>query len=134
MSRRGTAWLLSAGAALTLLVSLVLSPDRASRTILCPLRRWFGLSCPGCGLTRAFCSISRGELERAFDFNPFGFVFYALALYFLVRPLLPARVLEREERWMKTRQPGIAALVFAGALLLFGLVRLVGEIVARTGA
>lgn len=48
---------------------------------LCSSKRILGLPCPGCGLTRAFISISHGQFRRAWEFNatslfvyPFVFV------------------------------------------------------------
>jgi len=72
-----------------------------------------GFPCPGCGLTHAFCNISHGHLGLAWQANPFGFLFYTLALASLVWPGLHARF------------PGIAAsiretraLVWAPAVLI----------------
>lgn len=42
----------------------------------CSAKRLFGLDCPGCGLTRAFISISSGQLARAWHFNPASFLLY----------------------------------------------------------
>lgn len=60
--------------------------------IPCPFKLLTGLPCPGCGLTHAFCDISHGNLAQALMDNPFGFLFYALALACLVWPLLVARI------------------------------------------
>ena len=42
----------------------------------CPLYELTGLSCPGCGLTRAAVALSRGELRTALSYNamlvPYG--------------------------------------------------------------
>ena len=45
---------------------------------LCSSRMLFGVDCPGCGMTRAFISISHGQLRRAWQFNPASFVVYLL--------------------------------------------------------
>lgn len=42
----------------------------------CTMRMLFGFSCPGCGLTRAFISISHGRLADAWRFNPASFLMY----------------------------------------------------------
>ena len=42
----------------------------------CAARQLFGINCPGCGLTRAFIAISRGEWARAWYFNPASFAVY----------------------------------------------------------
>jgi hypothetical protein len=38
--------------------------------IICPSRRFLGLECPGCGLTRATQHFLHGEWEVALDYNP----------------------------------------------------------------
>ncbi len=37
--------------------------------VLCPLRALFGLPCPGCGMTRAFCALSQFEWLSAVELN-----------------------------------------------------------------
>lgn len=43
----------------------------------CGSKIYFGLSCPGCGLTRSFISISQGKLSEAWRLNPASFFVYA---------------------------------------------------------
>jgi hypothetical protein len=43
----------------------------------CLLKRISGWACPGCGLTRAFLVLSRGQIMQAFQFNPAGPLLYA---------------------------------------------------------
>jgi hypothetical protein len=38
--------------------------------VLCLFRRITGLACPGCGLTRAFVALARGDLAAAIAFHP----------------------------------------------------------------
>jgi hypothetical protein len=61
---------------------LVLPPTCMSKTM-------FGISCPGCGLTRSFVAIAHGNFESALELNPFGPVFFLLLLL-----QLPYRVLK----------------------------------------
>ena len=52
--------------------------------ITCPIKYIFGVSCPGCGMTRAVISAVTFKFERAFFFHPLWFampVFLALYLY-----------------------------------------------------
>jgi len=64
--------------------------------ILCPLRGMFGLPCPGCGLTRAFCALSRGDLMSALAFNA---VALPLALLMLGASALAIAELIRARPW-----------------------------------
>jgi hypothetical protein len=43
----------------------------------CATKVIFGVDCPGCGLTRAFISISHGEFLKAWNFNRASFIVYA---------------------------------------------------------
>src|SRR5688500_3927623 len=45
---------------------------------VCTSQRWFGLDCPGCGLTRCFVSIGHGDLLAAWHFNPAGILGFVL--------------------------------------------------------
>lgn len=44
-------------------------PRVESGPIVCASRLLWGVPCPGCGLTRAFCFMARGEFEAAVRFN-----------------------------------------------------------------
>ena len=48
---------------------------------ICTWKRFFGLDCPGCGLTRCFVALSHGHVGQAWRFNPAGFLLFALLLY-----------------------------------------------------
>ena len=46
----------------------------------CSAQALLGISCPGCGLTRAFISISHGEWAKAWQFNAASFLVYLFVL------------------------------------------------------
>ena len=46
----------------------------------CMSRYWFGVDCPGCGLTRSFICMSQGEFARAAHFNFAGPLAYLFAV------------------------------------------------------
>ena len=77
---REMAFLYGGMAAGALIISALLVPGGPPGIDLCLMHRITGLPCPGCGLTRAFCSISHGHWSAAWHFNPFGFLFYAWAV------------------------------------------------------
>jgi hypothetical protein len=68
---------------------------------LCMSRAWFGVDCPGCGLTRSFVALGNGDLHKSFAFHRLGWLL-ALAvalqvpyrLYELSRPRRPT-----PQRW-----------------------------------
>lgn len=45
-------------------------PDPSAARALCPSRRFLGLPCPGCGLTRAFAHLAKGEWSAAIADHP----------------------------------------------------------------
>ena len=108
--------LLQRGAGLALAASILIPASRLPAAPLCPFRLLTGLPCPGCGLTHAFCNISHGHFRMAWQANPFGFVFYALAMVFVVWPWLRVRFPEIEGVIRRTR-----VLVWAPALLMAGM-------------
>ena len=51
-------------------------------TIWCIWRRFSGLACAGCGLTRSFCAMSTGEPVFAFFLHPAGpFLYVAMVTH-----------------------------------------------------
>ena len=55
----------------------------------CTARRFLGIDCPGCGLTRCFISIAHGDLGRAWKFNPAG-----ILLFGFVAAQIPYRAMQ----------------------------------------
>jgi hypothetical protein len=64
-------WALAgAGGVAALLVLHVWTPAEGPGFIICPLRRFTGLPCPGCGMTRAFAHLAKGEWSAAIHDHP----------------------------------------------------------------
>lgn len=61
-------------------VSALWSPNELPGVVLCPFRALTGLPCPGCGMTRAFCSLGHGDLQGAFGYNVLAPFVFAAAL------------------------------------------------------
>lgn len=76
---------------------------------LCFFRAWLGVPCPGCGMTRAYFALFRGDIGGAFFYHP---LFAAPMLIALVCALhaFPSRSI----RWVNRLY---ASNVFWGALL-----------------
>lgn len=49
----------------------------------CPLKHLFGLSCPGCGMTRAIVAAFRLDYAAAFYYHPLWVVMFPLAGWML---------------------------------------------------
>jgi hypothetical protein len=52
----------------------------------CPVKKGTGFPCPGCGMSRAFVAIGRGDLKAAFYFHPLSFLLVTIMLAYLVIP------------------------------------------------
>lgn len=54
-----------------------------SRASICVIKSVSGYPCPSCGSTRAVTSLAGGQIVRAFQWNPFGFI---IVLVLLILP------------------------------------------------
>ena len=67
------------------LISLIWQPHGVS---LCLFHTVTGFECPGCGMTRAFCAISHGQIVEAIHFNLFSIPLYVFFLGILARDIV----------------------------------------------
>ena len=66
------------------------NPTTAGFFPVCPLYKFTGIACPGCGLTRAFHALLHGDFTTALGFNALVPFFLLLFVYFLVSMVLVA--------------------------------------------
>ena len=86
----------------------------------CPFFRLTGLTCPGCGLTRAYIHALHGEFSVAFRYNPFFFTIPFYIFAFAHRSCGFMR---------KCRRPtDIFLIVYTALLVLFAVARNCGII------
>ena len=111
-------------AAMALLLSFLFSPEAVPRLWGCPFERILHLPCPGCGMTRAFCAISHGDLVGAWVLNPFAYVFYGGAVVAIVWPFVLWRRPGWERALRRSRAVTVGALLLVGAMWVFGLLRI----------
>lgn len=110
-------WLLGAG-----LLGVFLAVGRPNPAFFppCPVHALTGLHCPGCGTTRAFLALGRGEFALAWHNNPLAL----LALVFLVPlGLRQAWHALRENRFATIRPPRLAGPVVMWTVILFTVFR-----------
>jgi hypothetical protein len=136
----GEAKLLAALTAV-LVASVLWHPADDGGFVLCAFRRLAGLPCMGCGLTRSFCALAKGEIGRAFAFHPLGPALFAAAClywvrgatFFAGRRLGVARFDEAVRRW---RVAAVALALLCGVwvvqLAVLGVEGRLGEL-ARQG-
>lgn len=109
-----------------LLASLMLPAAGLPGIETCSFHALTGLSCPGCGLTRAFCAISQGRFQDAWGLHPFSFLLYLGVLAGALAPLLRRRFPALSgESAAKALRMGVIAL--AAGMLVFGMWRAKGE-------
>ena len=58
----------------------------------CPIRFLTGISCPGCGMTRAVISLFSHNFTDAWYFHPLVFILPFVILVFLLKERLPDKV------------------------------------------
>jgi hypothetical protein len=84
-------WIFLAMATVVLALALLLEAPGGEAVIvpllgqplpgMCTFRRFTGVDCPGCGLTRCFISMAHGDLAAAWRFNPAGILLFAAAVF-----------------------------------------------------
>ena len=61
----------------------------------CPIKYWTGISCAGCGMTRAWQSLLTGHIQEAFSYHPLLLLPPFLLLIILLRNKIPTRIFRR---------------------------------------
>ncbi len=61
-------------------------------TVGCPLKRLFGIPCPGCGMTRAVLAMLRLDIRAAIRFHPMVLALPPAAAVYLFRKHIPKKV------------------------------------------
>ena len=96
--------------------------------VLCPFRAVTGLPCPGCGMTRAFCSIGHGELARAFGYNALAPFVFVAAMLVWAHALATVLKLDTARTSLERLRPGTSVTRFMLAVtLVWWVVRLCGR-------
>jgi hypothetical protein len=95
----------------------------------CPLRATCGCRCPGCGLTRAFAALARGDLSAALTWHPFVFVFALGWVVLTVHLFLPATARARLEAFvaLAERRVPVSTVLMVG-FAVYGAARLVLDV------
>ena len=88
--------------------------------IECMIHKWFGIYCPGCGLTRAFEAMLNLDFYQAFRYNALS-LFLIPLLCIVCFGALYELVFEKESVLAKI--PTTAWVVLAFFMVLYGIVR-----------
>ncbi len=91
---------------------------------LCSLKRYTGLDCPGCGLTRSFIATAHGQFRAAVAHNPAGLYWFALIAGQIPWQAWQLRRIARGEKEIDLAWWGQSAIYL-------GLAALIGQWVVR---
>ncbi len=126
VSERRRGWIL-AGSFAAMVVLLLLSQGNALGSFYqCPFRLLTGMSCFGCGMTRATRYAILGDFSTSVLFHPMGIpfvvVFFAMALHGLAQSVFNRRFDAGPLGWLARYQSAIwlGTLIF---VVTFGLAR-----------
>jgi hypothetical protein len=115
-----TIWLIIILGCAVLVGLLWFNPEQHAIFPVCPLHRFTGWNCPGCGGLRAVHHLLHGRWSTAFHCNPLFVSMLPVAVVLGVRALLQKRAGRFEIRnWARP------AVLYAGAgvMILFGILR-----------
>ncbi len=84
-------WVLLVLSTLVIVLSFVLHVGGTEKVVVpvidaplpasCVWRTFLGLDCPGCGLTRCFISLARGQWRLAWEFNAAGLLLFGIVAF-----------------------------------------------------
>ena len=120
--------LLGCISAFVLIAGVILHPSNLPAFSLCFFARLTGHPCPGCGLVRSFCCISHGMISTAWQYNPFGFAFYILAIILTVRVVSGFHRSPRIVRMEHSKIILSSWCLLLISVTLFGLLRIISYI------
>lgn len=90
----------------------VFVPDSVFRTT-CPIRLTLGVPCPGCGITRAFIEVFKGNILEANKYHPFW-----LPIIFLFVAFVIIRYFTKEDKQKKLYKALEIAVIVVGLLMI----------------
>lgn len=85
-------WILWAVMATVWAGSFIYGATPLNDTVWCVWRRFVGLNCFGCGLTRSFMAVSDGQLVNAIRFHPVGPLLYGAMAWYVVVTMVRAGI------------------------------------------
>ncbi len=109
---------------MALLGSVIYAPFANTGPVFCPLRFTTGIPCPGCGLTRSFCALSKGQFTAAVGYHLFGPLLYlaaAFALPLMIYQLITGKQITWFTRTFASKQ---TARVLAVLFTIYHLIRM----------
>lgn len=97
---------------------------RGAIPIFCPFKVLTGIPCPGCGMTRALISITKGDLRAAFRYNPFSF----FLLFMVAVSIIPGKQAEKLPSIVPVVMNHVFIIVLIAVLVFWFITRLLPAI------
>lgn len=88
--------------------------------IPCPIRYFFHIQCPGCGISHMLLSLLQGNYRKAFFYHPVIFVSLPFLTYLIVK-MLYGYLFCKTIHWSQIENAGIILLIFV--LILYTVYR-----------
>ena len=88
--------------------------------IPCPIRYFFHIQCPGCGISHMLLSLLQGNYRKAFFYHPVIFVSLPFLTYLIVK-MLYDYLFCKTIHWSRIENAGIILLIFV--LILYTVYR-----------
>jgi len=101
-----------------MLYSGIFSPEKADPPIPCFVTVITGHTCPGCGLSRSFSAMIRGEFKEAMIYNINGpkiFLFFFSQFFLRILISLSISKISRLHSWIWITDVAISILLFGWA-------------------
>jgi len=101
-----------------MLYSGIFSPEKANHPIPCFITIITGHSCPGCGLSRSFSAMIRGQFTEAAEYNSNGpkiFLFFSVQFFLRLLINLGISKSSRLPSWIWITDALISILFFGWA-------------------
>jgi len=95
-------------------------PTKTSFLPACPMLRFTGFACPGCGMTRGLHALLHGDIITALDYNALIPFFVVFAGYLFISMLLVVFRGRGIPKWTYTPQTLFSVLII---MFLFAFVR-----------
>lgn len=76
-----------------------LDPDLEAEETLCISKRFFGITCPGCGLFKSFVFAYKGDFSKSVYYHPLGM--FLLIIIFYATALAIYDYFKQTDKWMR---------------------------------
>lgn len=103
-----------------LLIVYLLVGNHFNIYLFCPIKKFLGLYCPGCGVTRMLYSILKGQLYQAFRYNPLIFISLPFFVFYYIDHLYSIN--KNKKKRLSFLEPSIWYFLIV-IFLVYGILR-----------